>query len=254
MVYKVYKPGRSGTIGESRPTMKFTVPVSCSACGCDFRALGYGQLTFPPATCKCGAAIRVYDPLSISVVGERLLHRSQAELDGGDFTMAIICGAMAVESALTSVYVKWRELNHGYGTASVADREAWVRDYITGTKRGGFANSANFVSNYLAGKPFDSFVDDLAARSGMSLAVPAIKMKTAHIRAELFTRRNQIMHWGNVGYTKQEAQKAYVAALAAFAVLRVMDKDKADASDWKMRAELWAAPLTWVRSSGPLKK
>ena len=224
--------------------MKFTVPVSCSACGRDFSALGYGKLTFPPATCKCGAAIHVYDPLSISVVGERLLYRSQAELDSGDFTMPIICGAMAVESALTSVYVKWRELDHGYGTATDAVRKTWVRDYRTGTKPGGFAKSADFVSNYLTGKPFDSFVDDLAARSGTSLAVPTIEMKTAHISAELFTRRNQIMHWGNVGYTKQDAQKAFEAAQTAFAVLRVMDKEKADAADRRMRAVLGAAPIT----------
>lgn len=224
--------------------MKFTVPVSCSACGCDFRALGYGQLTFPPATCACGATIHVFDPLTISVVGERLLYRSQAELDSGDFTMPIICGAMAVETALTRVYLRWREIEHGYGTATDADRETWEGDYRTGTKRGGFANSANFVSEYLTGKPFDSFVDDLAARSGKVLTVPAIEMKTAYINAELFKRRNRIMHWGNVEYTKQDAQKAFEAAQTAFAVLRVMDKEKADAADRRMRAELGAAPIT----------
>lgn len=224
--------------------MKFTVPVSCSACGCDFRALGYGQLTFPPATCTCGATIHVFDPLTISIVGERLLYRSQAELDSGDFTMPIICGAMAVETALTRVYLKWREIEHGYGTATDADRETWEGDYRTGVRPGGFANSANFVSGYLMGKPFDSFVDDLAARSGTALVVPAIEMKTAHINAELFKRRNRIMHWGNVEYAKQDAQKAFEAAQTAFAVLRAMDKEKADAADRRMRAELGAAPIT----------
>ncbi len=223
--------------------MKFTVPISCSACGCDFRALGYGQLTFPPATCTCGATIHVIDPLTISIVGERLLYRSQAELESGDFTMPIICGAMAVETALTRVYLKWREIEHGYGTATDAVREAWVRDYRKGTKPGGFANSANFVSNYLMGKPFDSFVDDVAAKSGTSLGVPVIEMKSAHISAELFTRRNQIMHWGNMEYTKQDAQKAFDAAQTAFAVLRAMDKEKADAADRRMRAELGTAPI-----------
>jgi hypothetical protein len=158
--------------------------------------------------------------------------------------MPIICGAMAVETALTRVYLRWREIEHGYGTATDADRETWEGDYRTATKRGGFANSANFVSEYLTGKPFDSFVDDLAARSGKVLTVPAIEMKTAHINAELFKRRNRIMHWGNVEYTKQDAQKAFEAAQTAFAVLRVMDKEKADAADRRMRAELGAAPIT----------
>lgn len=225
--------------------MKFPIPVSCSACGCDFNALGYGNLTFPPVTCpNCEAAIHIIDPLTISVVGERLLYRGQAELDSGDFTMPIICGAMAVETALTRVYLKWREIERGYGTATDADREAWGEDYRAGVGRGGFANSANFVSGYLMGKPFDSFVDDLAAKSGAALTVPAIEMKTAHINAELFKRRNRIMHWGNVEYTKQDAQKAFEAALRAFDVLRVMDKTKADAADRRMRAELGAAPIT----------
>jgi len=52
------------------------------------------------------------------------------------------------------------------------------------------------------------------------------------------------MHWGNVEYTKQDAQKAFEAAQSAFAVLRVMDKDKADAADRKMRTDLGAAPIT----------
>jgi len=224
--------------------MKFTVPISCSVCGRDFSALGYGQLTFPPATCTCGATIHVFDPLTISVVGERLLYRSQAELQSGDFTMPIICGAMAVETALTRVYLKWREIEHGYGTATDADRKAWEGDYFNGVRPGGFAKSANFVSGYLTGKSFDSYVDDLAARSGTALAVPVIEMKTAHINAELFKRRNRIMHWGNVEYTKQDAQKAFEAAQSAFAVLRVMDKDKADAADRKMRTDLGAAPIT----------
>ncbi len=158
--------------------------------------------------------------------------------------MPIICGAMAVETALTRVYLKWREIEHGYGTATDADRKTWERDYRTGTRRGGFANSANFVSGYLAGKPFDSFVDDLAARSGTALALPAIEMKTAHIHAELFDRRNRVMHWGRMDYTKQDAQKAFDAAQSAFAVLRVMDKEKADAADRRMRAELGTAPIT----------
>jgi hypothetical protein len=74
--------------------------------------------------------------------------------------------------------------------------------------------------------------------------MPAIEMKTAHINAELFKRRNRIMHWGNVDYTKQDAQKAFEAAQTAFAVLRVMDKEKADAEDRRMRAELGTAPIT----------
>jgi hypothetical protein len=231
--------------------MKFTVPVSCSACGCDFKTLGYGELTFPPATCpKCAQTIHIIDPLTISIVAERLLYRSQAELDNGDFTMPIICSAMAVETALTRAFLKWKEIEHGFpATATTdADCEAWEKEYRKGVGKGGFANSSNFVSKYLTGKSFDDFVVDLIQRSKpvtltrAGLTVPETQMKTAYIHSELFNRRNRIMHWGNVKYERQDAQNALVAALTAFAVLKVMDKEKADDLDRKLRPNLAVVP------------
>jgi hypothetical protein len=85
--------------------MKFTVPISCSGCGCDFKALGYGESKFPPAACpKCGETIHILDPLTVSIVAEQLLYRSQFELENGDFTMPIIFSEMAVKTALTRVW------------------------------------------------------------------------------------------------------------------------------------------------------
>lgn len=220
--------------------MKFPVPVACSACGCDFKTLGYGELTFPPATCPtCGQTIHIIDPLTISIVAERLLYRSQAELENSDFTMPIICSAMAIETALTRLFLKWKEIEHGFpGTPTAdTDREAWEKEYRTGVGRGGFAKSANFVSQYLTGNSFDGFVDDFLKKSTpatlikMGLTCPSSHLKGAYIQNELFNKRNRIMHWGEVDYEKADAQKAFGAALAAFAVLKVIDKKKADDLD-----------------------
>jgi len=225
--------------------MKFTVPVACSGCGCDFKTLGYGELTFPPATCpKCGQTIHIIDPLAISIVSERLLYRSKAELESGDFTMPIICGAMAIESALTRLFLKWREIEHGFPATRTtdADRKGWEAEYRKGVGRGGFANSANFVSKYFTGKSFDAFVEDFTKRSKAATrvkagfpAVPKGQLTAAYIHKELFDKRNRIMHWGAVSFGKQEAEQAFGAALTAMAVLREIDKEKADELDRKLR-------------------
>jgi hypothetical protein len=227
--------------------MKITIPVGCGSCGCDFTALGYGELTFPPAICpSCGETIHISDPLTFSVIAARLLYRGDAELKNGDLTMPIICGAMAIESALTSLFLKWRQLKHGFpGKATTdADRESWEKEYRDGTRPGGFANSANFLSSYLTGKSFDDFVVDLvqanskAAIIGAGLPMYESQMKTDYIHRELFYRRNRIMHWGEVKYGKTDAEKALAAAGTAFALLTVMDKEKAAEVDRKMRVSL----------------
>jgi hypothetical protein len=233
--------------------MKFTVPVSCSKCGCNFKALGYAELTFPPATCpNCGQTIHIIEGLTFSIAAVRLLYRSEAELASGDFTMPIICGAMAIESALTSLFLKWKQLGHGFPGVPTTDtdREAWEKEYRDGTRPGGFANSANFVSNCLTGKSFDDFVDDFIKRSKtvtlikVGLTVPETQMKAAYIQSELFNRRNRIMHWGEVKYEKADAEKALAAAGTAFALLTVMDKEKADEFNRELRAKLAVTPPT----------
>jgi hypothetical protein len=233
--------------------MKFTVPVACGSCGRDFSTLGYGELTFPPATCpSCGQTIHIIDPLTFSVIAQRLLYRGDAELKNGDFTMPIICGAMAIESALTSLFLKWRQLEHGFpgNSTTDADRETWEKEYRDGTRPGGFPNSANFVSSYLTGKSFDGFAADFLRRSskaaiiGAGLPMYESQMKTDYINRELFYKRNRIMHWGEVKYEKSDAEKALAASGAAFALLTVMDKEKAAELDRKMRAS--SAPTAYI--------
>src|SRR5579863_7987442 len=116
--------------------MKITVPVSCS-CGHKFLIAGYGGRDFPVSVCpKCGCPGWILDPLSISVVADRLLYRSKAEMEEGDYTLSIICSAVAVECALTQVFLKWRgieslkSLGH-LGTES--ERNAWEQEYRTKT-------------------------------------------------------------------------------------------------------------------------
>lgn len=228
--------------------MKLPVSVTCSACGRDFPTHGESNEPLPATTCpKCGEKINIVDPLSISIIAERLLYRSRSENDSGDPTISIICSAMAVESALTQVYIKWKSIenfqaNGNWGTEDA--RELWEEDYRQHTKPGGFIKSASFVSKLLVGKSFDSFVKEIlnknARESLTSLGFPlnTDQLTADYIQHELFRRRNRIMHWGEVSHTKQDATKAFDAALGAFAVLKAMDKERYETMEESFKKSL----------------
>ncbi len=53
--------------------------------------LAVGEEKFRPGEySSCGKTARLLDPLSVSVTAERLLHRSRAELENGDFSLSIV--------------------------------------------------------------------------------------------------------------------------------------------------------------------
>jgi hypothetical protein len=221
--------------------MKFSVPVTCSSCGNIFPAEGRAEERFPAATCpNCEVQIYIFDPLSISVVADRLLHRSNRETIEGDYTLSIICSAMAVECALTQVFMKWKDIDHlkskgGWG--SEEERDGWVKEYRKGTSPGGFERSANFVSMFLCGKQYDEFVSDFVQTSNTAALIKAgfpqreSQLKATFVHQKLFDRRNRIMHWAKVDYQQEDASSALNAACNAVAVLKVMDKEKNDARE-----------------------
>lgn len=228
--------------------MKIPVPVICSACGTEFSAFGVGEERIPPATCpKCGAQIHILDPLSVSVIADRLLYRSKHELDEGDYTLSIICSAIAVETAFTQVFIKWKSieyLNETGNTASETEVDAWEDEYRKQT-RGSFERSANLVAQYLVGKTFDEFVTDFLARSNVvaliKVGFPQYESQANlnHIYVELFRRRNRIMHWGRMDYQLDDAKIALQAGRTAFAILQVMDRERYEAMEraWRAKAQ-----------------
>lgn len=155
--------------------------------------------------------------------------------------MPIICSAMAIEAALTCLFLKWKGIEHGYpATTTDADKESWEKEYFKGT--GGFTKSANFVTQYLTKLKYDDFVSEYVKRANDCDLIRAglaklseSDMKASHIQSELFDRRNRVMHWGNVEYQKQDAENAHKAAHTALAVLSVIDKQKADELEGKLR-------------------
>lgn len=220
--------------------MKITIPVTCS-CGNVFPANGYAGKKFPVAVCpKCNAPIHFVEHLSISVVADLLLHRSKTEMEGGDYTLSIICSAIAVECALTQVFLKWRKIEGRIYLPSEDEQNAWEDEL---RKKGPIKKSVDFVSEFLSGMKFDDFVTDFLTKNkdhpGILIknGFPQWESQTKleYFHREIFDKRNRIMHRGKVDYKQEEAAPCLSAAIGIVNILKLMDRLKYEKMerDWR---------------------
>jgi hypothetical protein len=223
--------------------MKFSVPVICPSCKSKFAAPGVREERIPAAACpNCGDVIHIIDPLSLSIVAERLLYRSHTELTAGDYTFSIISSAIAVEAAFTQAFMKWKSIDYPQTTGKEPTDEveqAWEEEYRKVT-RGSFQTTAKFVAKFLCGKTFDQFVSDFLACNTPAAIIKAgfpgniDHLNSDYIYTELFLRRNRIMHRGKVDYLEADASVALEAARTAFAILKAMDKERCEVMERAM--------------------
>lgn len=103
--------------------------------------------------------------------------------------------------------------------------EAWEKEY---PRSGGFPKPADFVSNQIAGMPFDEFVikNDVAKTIIDGFPAAAGISAKEFFQKELFYPRNRIVHWGYVNTTEAEGQRCHQLAVAAVSIFREMDKAK----------------------------
>jgi hypothetical protein len=208
--------------------MKFILPVKCSQ-GHEFKLPVYDDEDFPVANCPhCEAPGYVVEQLTMSRGGDRLLHRSKAEMDAGDFTLSIICSAVAVECFLTRAFLKWKGVENipkaGH-LPTEAEESVWEKEF---PRSGGFPRPADFVSKALVGMSFDDFVAKSPAAQKIMNGFPAaIGTSTRdYFQATLFEKRNRIMHWGHLNYGKADAQLCHQISLAATGILKIMDHER----------------------------
>lgn len=212
--------------------MKFTCEMPC-ACGCAVLFSAYGEGPWLDTACpECRCPALLADPLSVSITAERLLLRSKAELNGGDYSLSIVIGTIAVESFLTRLFLKLRGMASYATTFSLptpAQEEEWEHEY---PRSGGFTGPADFVSKKILGMTFDEFVgtNNLAATIMARFPGAANVSAKQYFQDELFKRRNRIAHWGYVNSTKVEAQLCHDLAVATVSILREMDKSAYGAS------------------------
>lgn len=208
--------------------MKFSQEIPC-ACGHTLLFSIYGDAPWPDLVCReCGSPAVLMDPLSVNVTAERLLYRSNAERAGGDYSLSIVIGTIAVESFLTRLFFKLKGMDNYAATFKLptpAQEEAWELDY---PRSGGFIVPADFVSKAMTRHTFDKFVaqNNVAARI-MTGFPDVVNLSAArYFQNELFRRRNRIVHWGYVNSTKAEAQLCHDLAVAIVSILREMDRSK----------------------------
>jgi hypothetical protein len=208
--------------------MKFSIEKPCD-CGGRYVFAAYGDADFGAAVCeKCGKSAHLINPLSVSVTAERLLYRSKAELDNGDYSLAIVIAVMAIESFLTRLYLKLKGMDKYMSTFALptpAQEAEWEKEY---PRSGGFSSPIGFVSQRLVGTTFDKFVAGNATATVIfsDLPNPTGDTPTQYFQRELFNRRNRIAHWGYVNSNRAEAELCHSIAVGLVSILREMDRTK----------------------------
>lgn len=208
--------------------MKFVQDMPCS-CGGVFPFVTYGETEWPTVVCtKCEMPGTQIDPLCVSVTAERLLNRSKLELEGGDYTLSILMGTMAVESFLSRLFFKVKGIDTfstTFAWPTEAQEGAWENEY---RRKRGFKDIADFVSMDTTGVTFDDFVWSNATANGILAGFPDAADFSAkqYFQSNLFDLRNRIAHWGYISARKEEAERCFALAVAIVSLFREMDKVK----------------------------
>ena len=136
--------------------MKFSFPVTCG-CGETFPVNVSGTQFPKDAQCpKCHSQIWLVEPLG-NVVGMAILGRAATEFHNGDWTLAIVLGAMAVECDMAYLFMKWNRIDlMTTRMPNDADDEAWEKQWREEVRS--VAARLDKVSGLLTGEPFDSFL------------------------------------------------------------------------------------------------
>jgi hypothetical protein len=109
--------------------MKYSFPVTC-ACGETFLEHVTGTQFPKSAQCpSCETTIWLVEPLG-NVVGMAILGRAAVEMKSGDWTLAIVLAAMAVECELVYLFMKWNRIDLMLvRNPTGADDEGWEKQW-----------------------------------------------------------------------------------------------------------------------------
>jgi len=154
------------------------------------------------------------------------MHRAATELAGGDSTLTIVLAAMAVESQLAYLFMKWNRLDltlQRNSNPTDADEEEWEERW-----RDQRSVAARFdrVSTLLTGNSFDSF---LAATGDLLNSVRTQYQSSGKASAKdffvkgLFHKRNRIVHFGEIDFQRSEAELCFALSTALWNILVAMD-------------------------------
>jgi hypothetical protein len=208
--------------------MKFSFPVTCS-CGETF-AVHVSGTKFPnDVQCpKCHSAIWLVEPLG-NVVGMAILGRASAEHHNGDWTLAIVLGAMAVECDLAYLFMKWNRIEL-LSTRDLAegDEDAWEKQWRDEVRTVGAR--LDTVSALLVREPFDAFLSHNSRfLQPVCMRYPEFKTEKSPKQffiKELFHRRNKIVHSGEINFQQTDSEMCLTLATTLSQILSAMDAQR----------------------------
>jgi hypothetical protein len=177
-------------------------------------------------TCpKCGFEHPSFFGLDVTV-GALLLEKSRYELlQEKDFSMAVVFAAMAFESELSRLFLKWKEIEC-LAIGVDLDREQCerrLRDLKT------IGRKIDGVSKFLVNSGMDDFVSSKKhLRDLISTGFKSVRVGTlaADFQKHLFWPRNKVLHWGDAKNSYEDAARSYSIANLGLIILREMDSDR----------------------------
>jgi hypothetical protein len=183
--------------------VKFSIAITCDDCGEFIVDVSGTQLPKDARCPKCSKTIWLVEPVG-NIVGMAIMHRAAIELAGGDSTLTIVLAAMAVESQLAYLFMKWNRvdltLQRNPTDADEEECEERWRDMRSVAAR------FDKVSSLLTGKSLDSF---LSANGDLLKSVRTQYQSSGEFLAKdsvvngLFHKRNRIVHFGKIAFQKR---------------------------------------------------
>ena len=218
--------------------MKFSMLIPCPKCGERLTVETKADEPFPNPQCECGAFIWLVQ--SDMRVSRRALCRAEVELLSGDFSLAIILSAMAVECELAFLYSKWKMLDANLIPSEVtpSHTESWENEFRK--LLGGVGGKLDAVTQLMTSETFDSF---LARRNELATALQkaypnkgATSPRTFFV-LHLFRKRNKILHSGQVHFGKPEAEASVRLAMSLLQIIGEIDKERIARLDKELQSK-----------------
>jgi hypothetical protein len=205
---------------------KVPLQLKCHNCKEPFtHKVHLGKTSFDWTCPTCGFKHPSFLGLDVTV-GVLLLEKSRYELiQEKDFSMAVVFAAMAFESELSRLFLKWKEIEC-LTTGAELDREECerqLRDFKT------IGRKIEEVSQFLVNSGIDDFVRSKThLRDQISKGFKSIRVGTlaADIQRHLFWPRNEVLHWGDAKNSYEDAARCFSIANLGLIILREMDSDR----------------------------
>jgi hypothetical protein len=204
--------------------MKFPMLVPCK-CGNQIAVETTGDERYPDVQCSdCKTPIWIIDDGTVS---SRVFCRAEIELGRQDWSLAIILSAMSVECELAYLYSKWKALDADLVPSEVKPShiELWEEEFRNLST---ISRRLDAVGELLTGDGFDSFLvlrPDVLSTLQKTYPNMGASPKQFFI-AELFWKRNKILHSGKVQFGPTEAEACVKTALTMIQIIRLIDKDR----------------------------